>query len=285
MAEREPQRILVVANETVGGRALIDKVKQRAVQSVQQMQPYLVHVICPQNQPKHGYVLYEDSIRTAAENRLQTTLAQLRQAGVAAEGEVVDPDAYSAITDAVDHFHPQEIIISTHPETRSGWLRRDLVERVRSDTGLPVEHVVVDLDADRAEVTHTLVVANQTVEGAPLLGLLKEKAAESPHRFTVICPQSGSGDTDAHERLAAMLEDLEEEGLEGVGQVMHPDPFTSIQNALQFYAVDEIVISTFPDERSGWMRGDLVNRVKRITSKPVEHVVVTPEQARAGASA
>ncbi len=81
-----------------------------------------------------------------------------------------------------------------------------------------------------------------------------------------------------------MLEDLEEEGLEAVGQVMHPDPFTAIQNAMQFYAVDEIVISTFPDERSGWMRGDLVGRVQRTTSRPVEHVVVTPEQAREGAA-
>lgn len=284
MAGREPKRILVVANETVGGRVLIDKVKTRAEQIMEEMRPYSVLVICPQNQPKHGYVLYEDSIRTAAENRLMTTLAQLQQAGVTAAGEVVDPDAYSAIMDAVDHFRPDEIIISTHPETRSGWLRRDLVARVRDDTGLPVEHVVVDLDSDRADVKHTLVVANQTVEGAPLLRHLKQKAADEPHRFTVICPQSGHGDTEAFDRLAAMLEDLEEEGLEAVGQVMHPDPFTAIQNAMQFYAVDEIVISTFPDERSGWMRGDLVGRVQRTTSKPVEHVVVTPEQAREGAA-
>lgn len=284
MARREPRRILVVANETVGGRTLIDKVRERAEQIMGDMQPFSALVICPQNQPKHGYVMYEESIRTAAENRLQTTLAQLRQAGVVAEGEVVDPDAYSAIMDAVDHFHPDEIIVSTHPETRSGWLRRDLVSRVREATGLPVEHVVVDLDADRAETKHTLVVANQTVEGAPLLRHLKQKAAEEPHRFTVICPQSGHGDSDSHERLAAMLADLEEEGLEAVGQVMHPDPFTSIQNALQFYAVDEIVISTFPDERSGWMRGDLIGRVQRTTSKPVEHVVVTAEQAREGAA-
>jgi hypothetical protein len=74
---------------------------------------------------------------------------------------------------------------------------------------------------------------------------------------------------------------MEDEGLEAVGQVMHPDPFTSIQNALQFYAVDEIVISTFPDEKSGWLRAHLIERVQSATSKPVEHVVaeVEPQEA------
>lgn len=273
MNEREPLRILVVANETLGGRALIDTVRTRAEEIVSEGRPYAVMVMCPQNQPKHGYVLYDDSIRSAAESRLETTLAQLKQAGVLAVGEIMDPDAHTAVRDAVDHFDPAEIIISTHPATRSGWLRRDLIDRVRHETGLPVTHVVVDLDVDREDTTHVLVVANQTVEGEPLLRRLRELAAEEPHRFTVILPQGGYGDDSAHERLASVLEQLRELGLEAAGQVTHPDPFTSIQHALQFYAVDAIVISTFPDERSGWLRGDLVGRVQASTGKPVHHVV------------
>ena len=118
-------------------------------------------------------------------------------------------------------------------------------------------------------------MANQTVGGEPLIGLLKGKAQESPHRFIVISPQGEGGDStgDAHERLAHTLQRLHEEGLEATGQVMDPDPFTAIQNALQFYAVDEIVISTFPSTRSGWLRNDLVARVQSSTGKPVEHVV------------
>ena len=281
MSEREPVKILVVANETLGGRALVETVQKRAEEIIAEMRPYSVMVICPQNQPKHGYVLYDDAIRTATEHRLETTLAQLKRAGVAAEGEIMDPDPHSAIMDSVDQFRPDEIVISTHPVTRSGWLRRDLVERVRHETGLPVTHVVVDLDADRDEVTHVLVVANETVQGEPLLRRLKEMAAEDPHRFTVIMPQGGHGDTGAHGRLASVLEQLSEEGLEAVGQVTHPDPFTSIQNALQFYAIDAIVISTFPDERSGWMRGDLIGRVERSTSKSVEHIVVSQSETPA----
>ena len=286
MDARDPRRILVVANETVGGQALIDAVRKRAEEVTSEGQPYEVTVICPQNQPRHGYVIYDDAVRTAAENRLQTTLAQLEQAGVTARGEIMDPDPFAAISDAIAEHGADEIIISTHPETRSGWLRKSLVDRVRDELGLPVRHVVVDLDAERGEATHTLVVANQTVGGAPLIDLLKEKAAESPHSFTVICPQGGGGEDDsANRRLADVLDRLHEEGLEAVGQVMDPDPYTAIQNALQFYTVDEIVISTFPGERSGWLRGDLIGRVERATSKPVQHIEVTPEQAEEGAVA
>src|SRR5919109_5599908 len=191
-------RILVVANETVAGQALIDAVKRHADRG-----DVKVHVICPQNQPKHGYVIYDTHIREAAENRLQMTIALLREIGIEATGEVMDPDPYAAVMDALGDQDYDEIIISTHPETRSGWLRQGLVDRLTRATRRPVEHVVVDLDAERDEALRTLVVANQTVGGEPLLKLLREKAAERPRRFIVISPQSAeeTGENVAHERL------------------------------------------------------------------------------------
>jgi hypothetical protein len=264
----EPKRILVVANETVAGKALIDAVKRHADAGAVE-----VHVICPQNQSKHGYVTYDESIRDAAENRLAMTIAQLREAGIEAGGEVMDPDPYSAIMDAVGERDYDEIIVSTHPDTRSGWLRQDLITRVQQATRRPVEHVVVDLAGDSDDAVRTLVVANQTVGGQALIDQLKELAAQGPHRFVVICPQSGEGEGDAHKRLAHTLKRLQDEGLEAIGQVTHPDPFTAIQQALHFYGVDEVVISTFPETRSGWLRSDLIGRVRGSTSKPVHHVV------------
>jgi hypothetical protein len=263
------KRILVVANETVAGQALIDAVKRHADEGDVQ-----VHVLCPQNEPKHGYVIHDSFVREAAENRLNMTLAQLREVGIEATGEAMDPDPYAAVMDALGDQDYDEIIVSTHPETRSGWLRQGLVDRLTRATRRPVEHVVVDLDSERDEALRTLVVANQTVGGEPLMKLLREKAAERPRRFIVIAPQSGeTGTSAAHARLAQMLRQLEDEGLEAIGQVMHPDPFTAIQNAVQFYAPDEIVISTFPETRSGWLRADLVGRVRASTSIPVEHVI------------
>jgi hypothetical protein len=265
------KRVLVVANETVAGKPLIDAIRSRA-----HGEDVHAHVISPQNQPKHGYVIYDEHVRDAAENRLEMTLALLREAGIEADGEVMDPDPYSAVMDALGEQDYDEIVISTHPETRSGWLRQGLVDRVERAARRPVEHVVVDLDAERDDTKRTLVVANQTVASPELLEALKKKASEGPRRFIVIAPQSEGeegGGEDPHDRLAKTLEQLEGAGLHAVGQVEHHDPYTAIQNALQFYAPDDIVISTFPETRSGWLRGDLVGRVEASTGKTVEHVV------------
>ena len=266
------KRILVVANETVAGKPLIDAVRERGAGD-----EIDVHVICPQNQPRHGYVIYDSTVRDAAENRLQMTLALLREAGIEADGEVMDPDPYAAVMDALGEHDYDEIIISTHPETRSGWLREGLVDRVRRASHRPVEHVVVDLDSERDDVKRTLVVANQTIDSPKLLEVLRRKAEEEPRRFIVICPQAESNgdgsESDAAQRLAHTLKALEDAGLDAIGQVVHPDPYTAIQNALQSYAPDDIVISTFPETRSGWLRADLIGRVQASTGKPVEHVV------------
>src|SRR5215216_1747029 len=198
------KRILVVANETVAGKPLIEAVKRRAGDDDVE-----VHVICPQNNPKHGYVIYDEHVREAAENRLRMTLALLREAGIEADGQVMDPDPYSAVMDALGESDYDEIIVSTHPETRSGWLRQGLVDRLQRAARRPVEHVVVDLDAERDDVKRTLVVANETVASPELLDVLRRKAADEPRRFIVIAPQSPqsgeNGEGDAHERLAHTL--------------------------------------------------------------------------------
>jgi hypothetical protein len=274
--------VLVVANDTHGGRSLIEAIKARAAAGGASFV-----VIAPQNKPQSGMVIYDEAVRDAAQHRVEATLGALRELGIEARGDVMDPDPFNATLDAVREYAIDEIIISTHPETRSGWLRRDLVERVQEATSLPVQHVIVDLDADREEATHTLVVANRTAAGDPLFAELKRRADEAPHRFTVIVPQDGGHGHhtgEARERLKALLERLRSEGIPATGGIGDPDPYTAVMNALQFYRVDEIVISTLPKMRSRWLRSDLVERVKRATACPVEHVVVELAGADAGAS-
>jgi hypothetical protein len=96
-------------------------------------------------------------------------------------------------------------------------------------------------------------------------------------------PQSGregAAAEEARRRLSAVIDELRSEGLSATGGIGDPDPFTAVMNALQFYAVDEIVISTHPATRSGWLRADLVERVRRATAIPVEHVVVDLERQK-----
>ncbi|HWG81492.1 MAG TPA: hypothetical protein VN686_00660, partial [Gaiellales bacterium] len=140
------KHILVVANQTVAGDALIDAVRERAG-----AEPLRVTVICPQNDPGGDWVTDDRQLAQATRERLNQTLARLREAGVEATGEVVDRDPYTAVMDQVESSDPPaEIIISTLPQTRSGWLRRDLVERVRHDAKIPVEHVVIDVHQEPA---------------------------------------------------------------------------------------------------------------------------------------
>ena len=134
----------------------------------------------PQNRPRARLVIYADAVHDAAQARVDLALDFLRSEGIAAIGEVGDPDPYSATIDAVHEHHPDEILISTYPETRSGWLRHDLIERVRAATGLPVEHIVNDIDAEGLPFHVTLAVANRTAAGNELLEALKAKAQAEP---------------------------------------------------------------------------------------------------------
>ncbi len=259
-----PRHVLVLANETVAGLTLIEALEERASAG-----PIRVTVVCPQNEPRAGYVVYEGSRASAAERRLRRTLDLLHEAGIAARGAVVDPDPLQALRDAVYRYEPDEIIISTHPRTRSGWLRGDLVERARKAVDVPVSHVVVDLESSR-EQAHVLVLANQTIVGGELLAAIRERAQQSPAHFTLVAPADEPG---ARRRLAAALARLHEHGIDASGHLGDPDPFTAAVNALHDERIDELVVSTFPQASSGWLRRDLIGRLRGATDVPVRHVV------------
>jgi hypothetical protein len=272
--------VLVVANETVAGESLIKTLRERAERG-----PVRVTVVCPISQPQHGTVVYEDTRRASARRRLDQTLAALRDAEISAHGLVVDSDPVNAVRDVLAQDEVDEIVISTHPLARSGWMRRDVVEAVRKVAGgVPVEHVVVDLEHEGDE-SNVLVIANETVLGRPLLDQIRERAQRSPASFLIICPQSDPTQSEhpaAERRLRRALAVLRGEGIDVHGQIAHPDPYTAVMHAVHDERVDEIVISTFAGERSGWLRRDLVERVRKDTGLPVEHIQ-TPSEELEGA--
>jgi hypothetical protein len=283
--EQKKHTILVVANETLGGRRLVETIRERATHGNAR---FVLAV--PQNRPKAGLVIYDDMVFDAAQARVDLALSTLHARGIEAIGEVGDPDPFSATMDAVREHHPTEIIISTYPETRSGWLRKDLIQRVRDATRLPVEHVINDPDTEGLPFRVTLAVANRTATGHELFDALTAKLAAQPeeerhrHLFIVVVPQEGGAGEAARRartRLKLVLDRLHNAGMFAAGLVGDPDPYTAIMNAIQYFRVDDIVISTFPETKSGWLRADLIERVRRATGKPVEHVVHEEEQATA----
>jgi hypothetical protein len=177
-------------------------------------------------------------------------------------------------------------VISTLPASASGWLRRDLVERVAEASGIPVQHVIAEFDdEDDPPNDTTLVVANRTAASPELTGRLSEIAAEGGsenHLFIVVVPQQGGhggAAVEARSHLDAALARLRDAGLYVAGLIGDPDPFTATINALQFFRVSRVVISTLPETKSGWLRSDLIERVRRYAACPVEHVVATSSNA------
>jgi GNAT superfamily N-acetyltransferase len=244
-------------------------------------------VVCvPRTNPRQGNIIYDEAVFDAAQVRIDLARKILREEGIDAIGEVGDPDPYTATMDAIAEHHPDEIVISTYPAASSGWLRRDLIERISEATHLPVDHVVVDLDQEGLPFAVTLGVANRTAASPGFLEALKARATDvDRHVFIFVVPQEGGQGVAARQaraRLTQVIDRARAAGLICAGMIGDPDPYTAVMNAVQFFRVDDIVISTLPATRSGWLRADLIERVRRATNKPVEHVEAT-ESAEAAA--
>jgi hypothetical protein len=271
------RHVLVIANETAASGSLIDKLRQTAAEG-----DPLVTVIAPVNQPSEGYVVYQDTRRASAGRRLDRTLETLRRAQIRATGMVVETDPVAAVRDALAQLEPPvtEVIVSTHPKERSGWLRRNVVEGIRKVAGqIPVDHVVA-AGTDAGEQTNVLVVANQTLASAPLLERIRARAHRGRASFLIIAPQEHAyaEQQEAERRLRRLVGELRAEGIDAHGQIAHPDPHTAAMQTVHDERVDEIIVSTFPGQKSGWLRRDLVGRLRGDTGVPVDHVVSEVER-------
>jgi hypothetical protein len=140
-------RLLVVANETVGGGALLNEIRDRCRErncEILVVTPALVG-----SRVSHWASDVDEAIELARQ-RMELSLIAIGELGLKAKGEIGDSDPNMAIEDALRLFPADEILISTHPPERSRWLEHGVVERAREQIELPITHVVVDLEAERA---------------------------------------------------------------------------------------------------------------------------------------
>lgn len=273
--------ILAVANQTLAGPKLIARAREEAAKG-----PLRIVVCVPRQNPSHGNIIYDDTVFDAAQVRVDLARGVLREVGIDAIGEVGDPDPYTATMDMVAEYAPDHIIISTLPVTTSGWLRRDYVQRIEDAVDVPVEHLITDLSEEQSPFDTTLVLANRTTGSDALLDELSaEASAEEAGRerlFIFVVPlEGGTGISQkrARARLDQVVDRARARGLVAAGMTGDPDPYTAAMNALSMLEVDDVVISTYPATRSGWLRSDLVERVRKAAGKPVTHIVSQPEDA------
>ncbi|MGZ5309065.1 MAG: hypothetical protein ACXWDQ_01275 [Solirubrobacterales bacterium] len=275
------ERVLIFLNEVAGGRKLL-----QAARELHDSGASYFAVVAPQNQPVVGQLIDEGEARDGAQSRVDVTQEVLADFGIASAGAILDPNSLLALDDAVRATQPDHILLSCLYEARYGLTRKDLVEWAKDRFEATVEHIPVRVDDDavRWDLTHTLVVATQTVNSPDLLKRLKERATERAHRYTFICPRSG--DVSREEvcaNLAATLAELYREDVDATGQPMSPEPFTAIRNAIEHYRVDDILISTLKGQKSRWLEEGLIEKVKSLTDEPVEHIESSASKARTSA--
>ena len=223
----DPTVVLVVANETLVGVELLDAVRRRAEQG-----PIRAVVVAP-GERSHSPATSSTGTRgvpppgdaSTGSSRTSGHRASRRTATCSRAGR------FPAVEDILALEPIDELIVSTHPQETSGWLRpRNVLDELRRLAGdRPFEHVVSDVAA-RTGQANVLVIANETVIGDRLLDRIRARAAESPATFLVVSPQSDpdAGEhPEAERRLRAALATLRAEGIEAHGQIAHPDPYTA----------------------------------------------------------
>jgi GABA permease len=139
-------KVLIVANETVGADELLAEV--RRLDDVDTSDFYVAVPARPLHEV-HGAMWTQDGAQEAAQERLDGTLRILEREGCTARGAIGDTSPVNAVRDALMDFDADLIIVSTHPEGRSTWLRRGVVEKIRAVSGKPVIHIVSHV-AERA---------------------------------------------------------------------------------------------------------------------------------------
>ena len=135
---------LLLANQTLGGQALRDKLRQLAGPH---MAVHLVVPATPANPVTDAELGATDEITAAqigrkrAQRHLREGLDMLADEGIDATGEVGHPDPMEAIADAMAGGTYDELIVSTLPVGISRWIRMDLPSRAMRKFDIPVTHI------------------------------------------------------------------------------------------------------------------------------------------------
>jgi nucleotide-binding universal stress UspA family protein len=128
-----------------------------------------------------------------------------------------------------------------------------------------------------------LIVANRTSGGRHLIDAVREQLQNGPCSFFLLSPatptpgglvwEEGAEKEGAAERLDTARRRLEEIGAKVEGRVGGHDAYLAVLDELRRDSYDEVIVSTYPQGLSEWLRIDLPHRIARAFRGPVKHVV------------
>jgi hypothetical protein len=141
------RRILLVANQTLGGPHLTATVRDRVAAGATEL--WILVPATTSTDPLGPAAIVAGVARVSPErNGVEVAGARLRDAlyrfdgvGIPVGGEVSDKDPLSAVGDVLSKRPFEEVIISTLPTPVSHWLRTDLPSRVQRRHRIPVTTV------------------------------------------------------------------------------------------------------------------------------------------------
>lgn len=262
----EGTHLLVVVSEALPGRKLFDALERRRSAGL-----IRCTVVCPQSRPPKGMIFSDDTSAQAARNRLAVTLTMLAELGVECRGEVLGPDAYLAAMDGVRSYQPDEIVLYAARSGQSGALRRGLADRLRRESGLPVEHISSDMPAEHPGENTVAIIAGR-FSGAELARILKHGASGRSGWLVLVCPTEGGDPQAVRAELDRAVDELRAAGIRAVGQTMPCSTLVSIENAINYYPAREIVVVGGSAGESRRLEEGITKRLGRYTALPIERM-------------
>lgn len=300
-----PQRtILVVANETIASRTLVQQIKHRA---------------------EEGYWRFTVAVATssrdhrAAERRLSVALSVLAEAGVDASGLVVEGDPETAVKKVMLDEPVSELMVATYPTGRSRWMDHDLVDRLRKTTGLGVTRVVVTPQEaaepmTAAGVLQLSVVANAAIGSDALLAALRERAdlsapGEGPSALkrwsgrvgpqsqvaiavTLLAPldlagPGWTGDAEgqrgaAVDRVRATIDRLQADGIQAKGEVLDGDAADAARIAHTAHGAESVMVVPVRGVED-WDREETAESIRAAAGPVPVDLITLDAEAPAGA--
>lgn len=149
-------RVLVVANQTIGGAELKEELGNR-IKAGQ----CSFYVVVPNTAAAHYHVVpaaggfvpmpgladyggpaTDEEATEEAKERLQRILAELAELGAQAEGHLGDANPVEAVKGALREHQFDEVVVATLPRRFSRWLGSDVPEQIHRRFDLPVATVV-----------------------------------------------------------------------------------------------------------------------------------------------